>query len=174
MITWIKLGIPWLTRTPETPPPPNLDDKVRAKFGMTARESSDSVRDIFDLLAADHQLTEHDLSETQQSRFRFHVDLIEQINNFIQDDPEHVEHRKTVDGIFAKWFAESFCGRKLNKTGTLVKIRENPTGELQVYLLGTINCIGGMDDGYLAFSPLSIVEEYALIPDYETVVALLE
>ena len=64
--------------------------------------------------------------------------------------------------IFLPWYSykhkNSFCGKKLNKPGTLIEMENG-----DVHLIGTINKEGGVCDDCMDFHNNSIVARYKIV-----------
>jgi hypothetical protein len=171
MNKWININLPWsVSVSPETPEFPHdiINPRAKIKFGKTKFEARDSLADLtleFNTLcyvAKDYDKEKNKLYKTK--KFKPLLDL----NNFLNDyedwldkQPEIISWNKGCDDAYlnarVKEKGLSFCGKGLNKPGTMVEV------DGKKYLIGDINANRGVCDDCAAFTSDSIVKRYKVI-----------
>lgn len=150
---WIKANMPWSDSGAHDyntmPDEPNLDDKIKEKFGMTETEA-------FQKYMLDRKTPITD-------RCPEYDEIEKKISDWKWEQPEY----KEWDKLCNEWEEEqeqikkdnpTFEGSGLNNTGTLVKLEDD-----SVYLIGDINRHCGICDDCVRFGNKTIIKEYAII-----------
>ncbi len=162
-VNWIEINLPFYISDPllhssffSQNPYPDLTEKIKEKFGQTAQESAQSISSI---------LIDPIFNE-EESKFYLdkHREFVFKLASWELEHPEVKEWDRKRKLFVAELESKSFCGRQLNKPGTLIELDNDG-----IYLLGTHDFFGGVSSGDIDDIPDSaIVKRYAVVFDYES------
>jgi len=176
---------------PATEPFPNMDDKVKAHFGATKAEWQErfypglhadysgyvsehplfrEYSDIRDELERDHS------SEEVERKLQLHPSvavqtvlacrgICQEIDAWVEEQPAWIAAVKAHDEAWKAHKEEeakySFCGKNLNRAGTLIEFEED--GKLQQMMIGTINELGGSCDDCRGINDNTVILRYKVL-----------
>jgi hypothetical protein len=200
MNEWIECNLPWLVRLESTVPVmvpyPDMDDKIRARFGATIDEweerffpgldDSDlgfvsehplyrEYLEIRDQLELDH--SEEEVKQKLQLHPSVAVQTVlacrgicKEIDAWVEEQPEFIAACNTHDMSWKKHHEMedklSFCGRHLNRAGTLIEYEKD--GKLTYMIIGHINELGGSCDDCRGINNDTVILRYKVLWDGQT------
>lgn len=94
-----------------------------------------------------------------------HKEFIKKYDQWLEQQPEFIEWAEEYDRAEMEFKNKqkqlSFCGRGLNKPGTLIEVVIG--GKTETFLIGDVNCLGGVCDDCMMFDRSVIVKRYAVV-----------
>lgn len=188
-LEWIDINLPWhvsMFTDADRPICPDLSDREREVFGMTADEEfgtfEDSLIPLGEISAAVHAKlnewlenqpdgTTDDQINDQEVVFwdeykdhpavkarEAHIEYSVKYNQWYNSQPEVIEFNKKCDEHLDMIADKSFAGRGLARPGTLIELEDGT-----VEMIGSINTFRGISDTYTAFDGDRIVKRYAVV-----------
>jgi len=162
-MNWIKCNLPWtFYNWVGGPKPPSLNKEIKKEFGKTQAQAYEKLEKMFG--GAKYATKEYEAiikSKAYNAAKKEYKQFSLEVNTWMKDQPIWVEYQHKLkvydEGIKKK----SFCGRELNKPGTLIEILDDKA--LKQYLIGDINILGGVCDDCMGFSKEAIVVRYKIL-----------
>ncbi len=149
-MNWITCNLPWYFYFYNNRPKlPNLEKKIKKHFGKTPEEA-------YKALPAKDQKG----FKLASKKFK---EFSDQVRQWQREQPEIKAYYEEVNAISVENSNKSFCGRGLNKAGTLIEVSHNNV--VKQYLIGDINTLGGVCDDCMAFENDAIVLRYKVVYD---------
>ena len=177
MNEWIEINLPFKKYIYEDNNDqfPDLSERMKSIFGKTEEEldeevSFESRNSVSDLIEDKTKEEIEVLIETNLlvAKVLCNKKNRKQMNDWLYDQPEAIAWNERADrrNIERKNIEAtiSFCGAKLNKSGTLIEVEED--GKFVKYLIGNINESGGLcDDCHIPDDV--IVKRYKIVYEKE-------
>lgn len=148
MSEWIELNLPWIhyDSLDNLPKLPNLKKKMKKIFGKTTEQ-------------AYKELTQYKYdSKDYKSAARKYKNFRKKVDAWAKDQPESKVYAEELLKYNEAERLKSFCGRGLNKVGTMIEVLDN--GINKQLLIGDINPLGGVCDDCMGFSSDAIILRY--------------
>ena len=164
---WIKCGLPWTNHGnwDKTPAPPNLNKEEKKEFGKTTEQA---YKELYALLGgatygtpAYEKIVKSKEYKTAQKKYKNFAD---KVRAWMQNQPAWIDYQEVLKAWSDCESQKSFCGKGLNKPGTLVEVLDNK--ELKQHLIGDINTLGGVCDDCMGFSKDAVVVRYKVLGDW--------
>ena len=179
---WIEINLPWSYHDFEIL---KMDEQQKAivdargkeKFGHTLDEmyeDSDEAtimnmpNDGFYTLdheAQDKRINEYIAEHPKQFTRKQYRAFVNTWRKWYNKQPEVIEHEKKNDELQETKAQKSFCGRGLNKAGTLIEVEQDSV--MKQFLIGDINESRGVCDDCCEFNGDTIVKRYKVIWEKE-------
>lgn len=150
-MAWIKCNLPWtyhndLSNLPE---PPKFDKQIKKLFGKT-------INEVYkELPKADYT----NPSKEYKAASRKYRAFAHKVQAWVKEQPESKAYNEAMKRIDEEDAKKSFCGRGLNKPGTMIEISDEE--DKRQLLIGDVNCLGGVCDDCMGFSKDVIVLRYS-------------
>jgi len=175
MNDWIELNLPYsYYESLETPDLPDLDDRIKQKFGKLPEEvkvllsqfGDEAYKKYYKLCLKGK--SQKDLEKSNDKDIQAIVSyksLEEEIDNWYWVQPEVAEWESLCDKLRKehkeKIKSKSFSSLGLNKPGVLIEVEQD--GKDVQYLIGDINTSCGVCNDCTAFSDDTIVKRYKIV-----------
>jgi len=161
MSKWIKCGLPWTFYGDwkDMPSPPLLKNEMKKEFGKTTEQAYKEFDSL--LGGARFNTPEYErIVKTKEYKAaeRKYKKFSKKVQEWMKTQPAWVAYKTQIEINDKAERQKSFCGKELNKPGTLVEILDNK--ELKQYLIGDINSLGGVCDDCMGFSKNAVVVRY--------------
>lgn len=187
-INWIDCNLPWETHSTAQFVLPDLSEEAKALFGYTREELDAQISPAY----VDHtNNVRNEIDEALGEVEDYTVLLREKLEEIAKTDPivaatlawrkkrreldDWINEHPATQMAIEKWNAaqelekqKSFCGRKLNRPGTLIEVQTNDDqGEPTVsrFLIGNLNPGNGCCGCCSLLADSDIVLRYAVIYD---------
>lgn len=180
MNDWIELNLPYsYYECLETPDLPDLDDRIKQKFGKLPKEVKVLLKkpgepeyafqwEAFKKYSKVCDMNEEELSKIDDEDIRavlsYHA-FRNEVDDWFSEQPEVVEWESLCDKLRKehkeKMKSKSFSSLGLNKPGVLIEVEQD--GKDVQYLIGDINTSCGVCDDCVAFSDDTIVKRYKIV-----------
>lgn len=150
---WIKCGLPWTCYNDKGikwPKVPNLDKRIKKVFGQTVAQAYKEV-----IIAEASSPKQHRDAKKKYKEFN------QKVQSWVKEQPETKAYNEEVKKIDEKLRQKSFCGRELNRVGTIIEIRIGK--DLKQYLIGDINKNGGVCDDCMDFDKEVVITRYKFL-----------
>ena len=161
---WIKCGLPWTFYGDwkDAPKPPSLKKEEKKEFGKTTEQA---YKEFVDMLGgAKYATPEYEeivKSKAYKAAGRQYKKFVGEVNEWMKSHPLWVAYQKAIKTHDEEQGQKSFCGKELNKPGTLIEVLDNNI--LKQYLIGDINSLGGVCDDCMGFGKDAVVVRYKVL-----------
>lgn len=164
MNNWIKCGLPWTFYGDykDAPQPPNLKKDEKKEFGKTTEQAYKELTKM--LGGAKYSTPEYEAivnGKEYKAAQRKYKKFADKVREWMKDHPAWIQYQIASKSYSECETSKSFCGRELNKPGTLIEVLQN--GEKCQFLIGDINTLGGVCDDCMGFSKDAVVVRYKVI-----------
>lgn len=153
---WIKCDLPWTYYGDykDSPQPPNLKKETKKEFGKTAEQAYKELEKMLGGAEYDEVVKNKEYKAAQRKYRKFS----DKVREWMKLHPAWVAYQEAIKAYDDGENQKSFCGRELNKPGTLIEVLIGK--ELKQLLIGDINSLGGVCDDCMGFDKNAIVVRY--------------
>jgi len=182
-MNWIKCNLPWHYNSlfdkhlPEIPA--IVYERVKKTLGISYEEAEDKFCPMRIMQRANTAMDKLELKAQQENEKNWRkifkekclksknpdiqawnkwVEFREKYDKFMDVQPEYIQYQKDFENFNKDGDQKSFCGRGLNKPGTLIE-----TADGNQYLIGDINANAGVCDDCVEFGNDMIIVKYKII-----------
>ena len=151
MSEWIECNLPWnhYGTLAQAPKYPNLNKKIKKLFGKTVPQAYKEISS---------QYKYGDGKKAYKSAVNKYKNFRKKVEAWVKEQPEHKTYVEDLKKHNEMDKLKSFCGRGLNKVGTMIEIVDN--GMDKKLLIGDVNALGGVCDDCMGFDREVIVLRY--------------
>lgn len=160
---WIKCGLPWnyYGGWENSPTPPNLSKYEKKEFGQTTVEAYKELEKHYKGCKKPSDYDKVSATKEFKAAQRKYRNFCKKVNEWIKTHPLWLTYQEQIKQYDADEGQKSFCGKKLNKPGTLVEMRIGK--ELKQLLIGDLNILGGVCDDCMMFPKDAVVVRYKVL-----------
>lgn len=164
MNRWIKCGLPWTFYGDyeDAPQPLSLKKEEKKEFGKSTEEVYKEFTKI--LGGAGYGTPKYEeiiKTKEYKAAHRAYKKFCAKVQEWQKTHPLWLRYQEDMDAYYKEIGLKSFCGRELNKPGTLIEVLIGK--ELKQLLIGDINILGGVCDDCMGFGKDAIVVRYKVL-----------
>jgi hypothetical protein len=161
---WIKCGLPWTFYRDwkDAPTPPSFKKEEKKEFGKTTEQAYKELEKM--LGGAKYATPKYDKvvkGKEYKAAQRKYKRFADEVREWMKTHPLWLKYQEDMKAYGAEEGKKSFCGRELNKPGTLIEVRVGK--EVTQFLIGDINTLAGVCDDCMGFGRDAIVVKYKVL-----------
>jgi hypothetical protein len=158
---WIKCGLPWTFYGDykDAPKSPDLKKETKKEFGKSIEQAYKELENT--LGGAKYSSPEYNeivKSKEYKAAQRKYKKFADKVRDWMKDQPAWIAYLDAIKTYHYGEDQKSFCGRQLNKPGTIIEVLIGK--ELKQLLIGDINILGGVCDDCMGFGRDVVVVRY--------------